>query len=132
MPFSQYIKHRMPWLFIAAVVSVLLVADYFHDPEQTSWSPKCVMLQLTGYKCPGCGIQRFAYHAMHGDMSRAIHYNFFAALLMPYLLLLLSGELLPSGRWQRYVREHFATRWFGLLYISLYFIWWVLRNVWGL
>ncbi len=129
MPISQEIKQRLPWLIIAAVVLIYLIVNFFYDPEQTTWSPKCILLQLTGFKCPGCGSQRFAYHLMHGDILGAIHYNYFIALLSPYLLLLLSGELLPSRRWRQYVHTHFVTKLFGFSYISLYFIWWVLRNI---
>ena len=132
MPSSHGIKQRLPWLLIAAVVFVLLIVNYFHNPEQTAWSPKCVMLKLTGYKCPGCGIQRFAYHLMHGNIMSAIPYNYFAALLSPYLLVLLSGELVPSQRWRQFVHKHFVTKLFMYSYIVLYFGWWVLRNVLGI
>ena len=129
MPFSHDMRQRLPWLLIAAVVGVLLVLNYFYNPEHTSWSPKCIMLQLTGYKCPGCGSQRFAYYLMHGDIMKAISYNYYIALLSPYLLLLLSGEVIPSRRWRQYVLTHFATKYFCLSYVALYFLWWVLRNI---
>ena len=129
MPISQEIKQRLPWLIIAAVVLIYLIVNFFYDPEQTTWSPKCILLQLTGFKCPGCGSQRFAYHLMHGDILGAIHYNYFIVLLSPYVLLLLSGELFLSRRWRQYVHTHFVTKLFGFSYISLYFIWWVLRNI---
>lgn len=132
MPISQDIKKRLPWLIIAAVVFIYLIVNYFFDPEQTTWSPKCFLLQLTGYKCPGCGAQRFAYHLMHGDILGAVHYNYFVALLAPYLLLLLSGELIPSRRWRQYVHTHFVTKFYCLFYVVLYFLWWVLRNILGL
>ena len=83
-------------------------------------------------KCPGCGAQRFAYHLMHGDILGAVHYNYFVALLAPYLLLLLSGELIPSRRWRQYVHTHFVTKFYCLFYVVLYFLWWVLRNILGL
>ena len=132
MPISQDIKKRLPWLMIAAVVFIYLIVNYFFDPEQTTWSPKCFLLQLTGYKCPGCGAQRFAYHLMHGDILGAVQYNYFVALLAPYLLLLLSGELIPSRRWRLYVHTHFVTKFYCLFYVVLYFLWWVLRNILGL
>ena len=120
---------RMPWLMLIAAVAIILVITYFHDPEQNWWSPKCIMLTLTGYKCPGCGIQRFAYHLMHGDVMTAIHYNYFAAALSPYLLLLASGELSPSEHWRETVHKRLANRTFGYIYLTLYFAWWVLRNI---
>lgn len=129
MPLSQEMKQRLPWLIIAAVVLIYLIVNFFYDPEQTSWSPKCILLQLTGCKCPGCGSQRFAYHLMHGDIIGAIRYNYFLALLSPYLVLLLSGELSPSRRWRQYVHTHFANKFFCLSYVVLYLLWWVLRNI---
>ena len=131
MSVSHGFRQHLPWLLFIAAAVVFLTIVFLYDPEQNVWSPKCIMLQLTGYRCPGCGIQRFTYHALHGDIVGAVHYNYFAALLSPYLLLLLSGECTPSRRWRQYVRVHFATKYFGYSYIALYFIWWVLRNILG-
>ena len=49
---------KKPILYIlltAACVGLVLTYSSF-SPEDSTWFPKCIFLQLTGLKCPGCGI----------------------------------------------------------------------------
>jgi hypothetical protein len=115
---------------VLAVVVVAAIYIYYHyDPSHTQWSPKCVMLALTGYKCPGCGTQRMIYHLLHGHVLKAISYNYFASLLIPYLLVLSTGYLAPDSNYTQWVRKHLATKWAAYTYAALYIIWWFLRNL---
>jgi hypothetical protein len=34
--------------------------------------PKCPFKMITGFSCPGCGIQRALYAIMHGNIKEAI------------------------------------------------------------
>ena len=120
------------WVLVAVAVVAAVWFYYRFDPSQTSWSPKCVMLALTGYKCPGCGTQRMYYNLLHGHPLKAISYNYFAALLAPYLLVLASTYLAPASSYTQWIRRHLATRWAAYTYAALYILWWFLRNLLGL
>ena len=61
------------------VLTVLLlggVVFYNLNPVQYWFMPKCMFKLLTGYSCPGCGIQRALYALLHGDVIKAIQYNY--------------------------------------------------------
>jgi hypothetical protein len=122
-------------LVIALVVAVLLVLGFIYyalDPTASAVFPRCTFLSLTGYKCPGCGTQRMYYNLLHGHPLKAISYNYFAALLAPYLLVLASTYLAPASSYTQWVRRHLATRWAAYTYAALYILWWFLRNLLGL
>lgn len=115
----------------AAVLLLGAILLYSHDPEKTTWSPKCIILMTTGYKCPGCGIQRMVYHLMHGEVLTAIKYNYFAAFVLP-LAAVWGACSLSANKVCIKVRNILESKTSGFLYIGLYFFWWIFRNVMGL
>ena len=108
-----------------AVLAILYIAD----PASTTWSPKCLMLMLTGYKCPGCGIQRMVHHLLHGDIIGAVRYNYFAAIALPILLLMWTGAAFPHTRIGTAINRRIACKEAAYTYIVLYAIWWIVRNI---
>ena len=124
--------HRGLWVFAVVVVVIMATFYYRFNPSTTQWAPKCVMLALTGFKCPGCGTQRMIYNLLHGHPLKAFSYNYFGALLIPYLLLLATTYIAPSSDYTQWVRRHFATRWIAYAYAVLYILWWFLRNIFDL
>lgn len=127
---------RLPRLgrILSLLVAVVLTATVFwwFDPLSTPWSPRCVLKELTGWNCPGCGIQRALHAAVHGEWSEALSYNFFLLLVFPYLCGL--GVLhwwRPGGRWRNWLQRlesNAALR----TYLVLFFLWWIVRNLWGI
>lgn len=121
---------RNKTIWIAGIGAIAIIAVlYMADPATTAWSPKCLMLSLTGYKCPGCGIQRMMHHLLHGELAAAIRYNYFAALIMPFLIMLGIGLLFPDTRMGRFSNRYIANKYTGFAYITLYIAWWIARNV---
>lgn len=115
-------------LFLLVVAGVL----YVYNPSVTQWAPKCVMLKLTGFRCPGCGIQRFIHQMLHGNFAEAVKYNYFAVLVLPYFAVLLFRELMPDGSFKATLGKWFVNRYWATAYVALYFTWWVVRNVYDL
>lgn len=85
-------------LIIAGIVLAVLLmcigAVYFyrHDPTTVTWYPKCTTYQLTGLLCPGCGITRAAYHAIHGDIIRSVQCNMLAYLTVIWFAILIYSK----------------------------------------
>jgi hypothetical protein len=72
---------QRPWtlLAIAAVVGALLLRSSI-----SWWStalPGCLVLQLTGLQCPGCGGTRCATRLLNGDLAGALAMNSAVVLL---------------------------------------------------
>ena len=117
---------------VAAVVlaaAVLLWVYSGFDPAAEKWFPKCMFLNLTGLKCPGCGAQRAFHAALSGQFREAVGYN--AALLpgIPLVVLLVLAEL-PSDPMPR-LRAFLTSRAAIIVLIAAIVGWTVVRNVAG-
>lgn len=119
-------------LVVIAFLLLLAVAAvyFFFDPAATgSFFPKCVFLQLTGYRCPGCGVQRMLHALLTGNVAQALHYNPYVLFAFPSFILLIGWDL-----WRRrHDRMLVGTTTFVIFgfYIVISMVWWVARNVYG-
>ena len=75
---------------IAALSAILFVGFlclyYCLDPTNAPLAPKCGFKLLTGWDCPACGSQRALHSLLHGEWRRAIGYNPFMLISVPYFL----------------------------------------------
>lgn len=76
------------WLIVAAVTCAVLLYFLF-DPAESPLAPKCVFHLVTGWECPGCGMQRMIHALLHGDIAAAWGYNAFLLCISPLILLML-------------------------------------------
>ena len=101
---------------------------YFFSPTEATWMPKCMFKTLTGWDCAACGNQR-AFHALlHGNFSEAFHYNPFAIISIPYLLLIVYTTFFTSKiatHWRKYIQHRITV----LTYLALLILWWIGRNI---
>lgn len=117
---------------LAAVVLAAAAGAYVYfnyNPSSSSMFPKCIVLVLTGYKCPGCGTQRAIHALLHGNVAAAWHYNAMMVTALPVMALYGTAQLLrrrcPRFYW---AINHEAVLW---TIFTLIVLWWVLRNVFG-
>ncbi|TMI88752.1 MAG: DUF2752 domain-containing protein, partial [Bacteroidetes bacterium] len=75
---NRYIKFSI--LFIAAGATLLL---YFFIEPKNGNLPKCFFHELTGFYCPGCGVQRSFHALLNGHILTAIDYNLLFILFLP-------------------------------------------------
>jgi hypothetical protein len=110
------------------VLAVFFVIIYFlFDPTSSQLFPKCAFYTLTGYKCPGCGMQRMVHALLNGEIIEALRYNAFLMVVFP-----LAGLLLIIERYRNHFQRFYM--WLSFSYIGIGFLivtllWWVLRNV---
>ena len=102
---------------------------YWFNPSQSMLMPKCAFKMLTGWDCPGCGIQRAVHAFVHGRFAEAISYNYFLAYSVPYLLSFLVVWVAPDYRWSGKLKAFIEDRRVVYFYIITYFIWLVVRNL---
>ncbi|MFN0173024.1 MAG: DUF2752 domain-containing protein [Saprospiraceae bacterium] len=114
----------------ALLAAGLLGVYFFLDPEHYFF-PKCPLLWLTGWKCPGCGAQRVVHHLLHGNVLEAIRINFLFVLAFPYVLFGLVLEYTTWGRRQISIRRICYGYRAAIVAFVAVVSFGVARNVWG-
>ena len=107
-------------------MTIVLFCYQYYDPTYSDIAPKCVIKNLTGYNCPGCGCQRLLYQWAHGNCIEGLRYNYFFAIGLIYLILICIGFLSP------FIHRVVVSKWAINSFIILYFVWWILRNLLGI
>jgi hypothetical protein len=115
---------------LAVLIMAIFATMLYHRwPGDLDWYPGCLLRKTTGLLCPGCGMTRAAYAALHGDIPLAFRMNPVGMVLLPIGL----GALgLESIGWIRGRAPYFKikigpkTGWaIAIVMISF----WVLRNI---
>ena len=115
-------------LLAAACAGLLLVYSRF-SPEESGWFPKCIFLQITGLKCPGCGSQRVIHSLLHLDVRKAFEANALLVMSLPYIAALLASVALKN----RHPRFYNALNSFPVIITICILVigWWIVRNIIG-
>ena len=121
-------RHRHIILALLAVALLLVYAHY--DPAKSHWMPQCPVKLLTGLQCPGCGAQRFLHALLQGHFKEAIAYNYFFLPTLPLLLLLIACQFMPERKARKMLVAVLEHKIVIIAYVSAYFIWFVVRNIW--
>lgn len=121
-------KKKVITIIVLAAVIVFMVACYFSfDPAVEKFFPKCVFKAITGYDCPGCGIQR-AFHALlHGELKAALHYNAFLVVSIPLMCFYGYAELRREKQPRLYscLNSPYIIVGIGVMTVG----WWIFRNL---
>ena len=121
--------YRRGRCLLVLVLGLVLVTLYYALEPSSGSLPSCLLLRLTGFRCPGCGTQRAVHALLHGDFAQGIAYNYSLLFTVPILALyigdVLWGEKIP--RLRAFLRHPLVI----LLLVSILLAWWILRNCWG-
>lgn len=63
-----------------------LVTVATFPPTNNPWYPKCMLHEVTGLNCPGCGTTRSLHALLNGHLLQAMAYNVFVVLAMVYFI----------------------------------------------
>ena len=120
-----------PKRVILLLLIVLLCGTWLYcfNPTQFIFSPKCPFKMLTGWDCPGCGIQRAIHALFHGHFIEAISYHYYLAYSLPYALSFVVVWVAPDYGWSQKLRNFIQDRRVVYFYIITYFIWLFVRNI---
>ncbi len=115
-------------VFIGVAVAAATML-YFVDPAECVWAPKCMVHELTGWQCPGCGISRATHTLLHGHFSEALRYNYFFIISIPYFIAVCAVTFIPQLN--RHKRLYYAVtgKVSAWTYVVLFFLWFVMRNI---
>jgi hypothetical protein len=118
-------------LTIIVSIAVVCVVIFFSlvNPVGCAWAPKCIFKLISGYQCPGCGASRAIYAMLHGHPLEALSYNYFFLIALPYLLAVIVTGWIPQLSRLKQIVQGETLAW---IYLVMFFIWWILRNLLGL
>ena len=122
-----YKKRSVRIIILSLCILVFAVVYTLFDPSGSTYFPKCTMKALTGWECPGCGVQRAVHALLTGHFSAAIRFNPFLFLILPYVCLTLTAGTIKTPGAQK-VYSALTSKTACYSYIVLYFAWWIFRN----
>ena len=93
-------------LSIFAILLVGMVYLYYNKPQEKVWLI-CLVREVTGYYCPGCGAGRACYSLLHGQLYQAFRYNPLLIILLPWLGLYIAACLV---QWMLTGEENISRR----------------------
>ncbi|MCM1020673.1 MAG: DUF2752 domain-containing protein [Muribaculum sp.] len=117
-------------IIACAAIVILAIAAWVYfslNPADSHLFPRCMFLQLTGLKCPGCGSQRAVHALLHGDIATAWRMNALLILATPVIILLLVAQLFRTANNRFYRRLNSFPVAVGLFIVII--AWWILRNL---
>src|SRR5436309_1071471 len=79
-------KKKAVLLAAALALPLGAVVLFSFPPSEYGFYPPCVLHQLTGLHCPGCGATRCLHALLHGDLAQAAAYNILFVLALPFLV----------------------------------------------
>lgn len=91
--------------------------------------PKCPIKLITGMNCPACGIQRAIHAALHGNITEAIHYNFFLLFSLPYAMSFVLIWAMPESDFRDKIKKVIENRNVVNTFIIAFTTWFVIRNL---
>jgi len=115
--------------FVCLILTISLVIYYFVYTAYPSLRIKCLFFEITGLKCPGCGVTRLLVNFVWFNFKEGIKYNYFVGFTMPFFLFLLG-----YCSWA-YIYNRKYSKWFNVLlsiYIVLLLVFFIVRNIVGI
>lgn len=106
---------------------------WLFDPAAYTFWPKCMFHAITGLNCPACGIQRFLHALWQGNVTRALHFNYWLVYALPYTILIVAAWLLPEGSaLKNRMESKLHSRVAVWTYVVSFTVWFVVRNILGI
>ena len=117
---------------LCLTLTVILLSGvvlYCLNPTQYWFMPKCPFKLITGFSCPGCGIQRAVHAILHGEFAEGIKYNYYLSYSGPYAMAFIIEWMMPIGKAREKLSNVIENKYVVNFYILSFTIWLVLRNI---
>ncbi|MDR1810932.1 MAG: DUF2752 domain-containing protein [Prevotella sp.] len=119
-------------LFVAILLPAAGLYYYyaFYSAENHALSVQCSFHALTGLQCPGCGGQRALSYLLHGDILKALRYNAFLVVGLPFFLYMYRLIVETYGlKKSRNLGGFFYSPLFAKIVLLALFLFFILRNI---
>lgn len=115
-------------LLLGIVGLAYVISLFLFNPESNTLFPKCPFYLITQFQCPACGSQRAFHFLLHGDITKALSYNPFLVISLPYLAIIIFSTFNHTNL-AMCARQVFQNKYVVNIYIVLFFAWWIIRNI---
>ena len=124
----RHIIYILTGLIYISIALAVVGIFFFINPSQSSWFLKCYFHELTGYDCPGCGVQRMFHHLLHGEFLEAFLMNpFVIVIVLPLSLIFIVTYFLPKDRLQ-WLHKCSTSMPTIIIVLITTIAWWIVRN----
>jgi hypothetical protein len=115
---------------IALIAATFLLLLYFFNyPGEKSFFPKCILHELTGLHCPGCGSQRAVYALLHGKILLAMHNNILLVSSIPLVIYSAFAFVWNHFHLNKIRQDFFYSSVFLKIVLVIVILFTVLRNI---
>ena len=78
-------------VFILLFIATIIVLLKKYNPETSDFYPKCLIYNLIGFKCAGCGFTRATHYLLNLNFAKAFYYNpliYFVIIYFVYYIII--------------------------------------------
>jgi peptidoglycan/LPS O-acetylase OafA/YrhL len=122
-------KKRLKNLFFVMVILLAIaVGYYFVCLNFPKFVIKCVFKEITGLRCPGCGVTRMLVSFMSLDFYEGFKYNIFLTITLPFVVyVIIYGcyVYITDRKWGKFFNTSCC------VYVILLVLWGIVRNIIG-
>ena len=79
-------KKRLIKVIIRDVLLLLILIGYYFFNKHTGIYIPCIIHEITGYKCPGCGITHLVFALLNLNIKEAFNSNPLVFIYMPFII----------------------------------------------
>ena len=79
-------KKRLIKVIIRDVLLLLILIGYYFLNKKTEFYIPCIFHEITGYKCPGCGITHLVFALLKLNIHEAFISNPLVFIYMPFII----------------------------------------------
>lgn len=128
--YSKTLKKHFAYAIVGLIFLIGAITLYFNvSPTSSRWFPQCPFRLLTGWSCPGCGIQRALHALLHGHWGEALSYNYFFVISIPYAAMVAAAYVIRKTAHNDRLANFLECRTFALFYVVCFLIWFFVRNI---
>ena len=123
-------RKRRDALLKKVIVTAAVLAVYYLFVRFTGLSIPCVFREVTGFRCPGCGVTHMAMHAARLEFGLAFRSNPLLFFMFPFFGAVLAVKLIfmPDALESNSRVYRIGER----ICLGLVMVFWVVRNIVGI
>lgn len=122
MLLTRILKHKLRNLILILCAGLFYVVWL----ECGGTGIPCIFRKITGWLCPGCGITKLILGLLRLDFKYAYNANPFIFITIPYILFILSYDLICKNKKKRFTKLVNISEY---AYVALLIMFGVYRNI---